>query len=58
MGSSDSDLEKVKKVLLECPRIEMICLDVANGYTQSFVDAVVRVRESFPSKIIMAGMCS
>lgn len=33
----------------------MICIDVANGYTQVFVDGVVRVRAAFPSKIILAG---
>ena len=32
-----------------------ICLDVANGYTDYFVDRVQRVRQIFPEAIIMAG---
>jgi GMP reductase len=32
-----------------------LCLDVANGYTQRFVDFVKGVRESWPEKIIIAG---
>lgn len=32
-----------------------ICIDVANGYTQDFVDHCARVRENFPDSIIMAG---
>jgi len=31
------------------------CLDVANGYTQRFIDFVKEVREQWPSKIIIAG---
>ena len=32
-----------------------ICLDVANGYTQKFVDYVKEVREEWPEKTIIAG---
>lgn len=34
---------------------DKICLDVANGYTESFLDFVKRVREAQPDKVIMAG---
>lgn len=33
----------------------MICLDVANGYTEMFVDCVRRARERFSTAIILAG---
>jgi GMP reductase len=33
----------------------MLCLDVANGYTELFVDCVRKVRERFPKHIILAG---
>lgn len=33
----------------------LICIDVANGYTETFVNHVKKVRESFPASIIMAG---
>jgi GMP reductase len=31
------------------------CLDVANGYTQKFVDFIKEVREKWPTKILIAG---
>ena len=33
----------------------MICLDVANGYSQYFVDTVSKYREAFPQHTIIAG---
>lgn len=53
-GSSKDDFENLKTVLnkVSC---NMICLDIANGYSQHFVDSLKRVREEFPDKIIMAG---
>ena len=35
--------------------METICLDVANGYSEAFVEAVRQVRAKFPSKTIVAG---
>jgi len=35
--------------------VKFICIDVANGYMESFVDYCVKVRETFPDKIIIAG---
>lgn len=53
-GSSDSDFNKLCAILkvIDYP---MICLDIANGYSQHFVDTLKRVRSTFPNKIIMAG---
>jgi GMP reductase len=34
---------------------DFFCLDVANGYTQRFIDYVKNVRERWPNKIIIAG---
>jgi len=34
---------------------DFFCLDVANGYTQRFIDYVKNVREIWPDKIIIAG---
>ena len=34
---------------------DFFCLDVANGYTQKFVDFVREVKERWPEKIIIAG---
>lgn len=35
------------------PEIGYICLDVANGYTESFVQFVKSTRESYPTKTII-----
>ena len=34
---------------------KFFCLDVANGYSQTFIDFVTEVREKWPEKIIIAG---
>lgn len=54
IGSSKKERENAKLILkqLDTP---FICIDVANGYTQNFVNCVREVRELFPDKIIMAG---
>ena len=35
--------------------IEAVCIDVANGYTEAFVDFVRRFRERYPDVMLMAG---
>ena len=49
------DYITAKAVLKEWPDVKFICIDVANGYQQNFVDFVSRVREELPDKIIIAG---
>ena len=53
-GTSDDDFAQLKKIVGNLP-VNFICLDVANGYSQPFVDFVARVRDAFPNKVIMAG---
>lgn len=53
-GSSDSDYENLLKVM-QAVDYPMICLDIANGYSQHFVNVLRKVRAAFPNKIIMAG---
>lgn len=53
-GRNETDMANLKKIAKEIP-IEFICLDVANGYSEYFVDFVKEARESFPDSIIMAG---
>lgn len=43
----------LRDILTQLPQIEYICLDVANGYTQTFVDFVRRTREEFPKHTII-----
>ncbi len=54
LGTTDSDHDKLKAVHAKSP-IDKICLDVANGYTEKFVDTVKATREAFPNATIMAG---
>ena len=54
-GTGDVDSEKLKQILSVFPSIDFICIDVANGYSEYFVDYVKRTRDTFPDKIIMAG---
>lgn len=54
-GISDFDLNKTKNILHKIPSISMIMIDVANGYTESFVETVKKYRKTFHDKIIIAG---
>ncbi len=49
------DMESIDKVMAALPGANKICLDVANGYTERFIDFLRDVRKHHPKKIIMAG---
>lgn len=54
IGITDQDFEKLNDIIKKVP-VSMICLDVANGYTERFVECVKRVRDKYKDKVIMAG---
>ncbi|XP_044746860.1 GMP reductase 1-like [Coccinella septempunctata] len=54
-GTAEADFQRLSEVLKAVPTISFICLDVANGYSQHFVDFVRKVRATFPSHTIIAG---
>lgn len=54
MGIGEADLKKFDEVK-QAAAIQNVCIDVANGYSQYFVDFVKRFREKNPSVVIMAG---
>ena len=54
LGIGEADFEKFKVVSSKV-KLPLICIDVANGYMQSFVEFVAKVRESSPLSVIMAG---
>lgn len=54
-GTSESDFSKLGAILALTPQLNFICIDVANGYSEHFVEFLQRVRESFPGKTICAG---
>jgi len=54
-GVSEVDFERMEKIFDLFPFLNFICIDVANGYAESFVEFVQRVRERYPEKTIVAG---
>jgi GMP reductase len=54
IGIKEDDILRLRAIAGRY-RVEMICIDVANGYTERFVEVVKRVRSEYPDKIIMAG---
>jgi len=54
IGTTDADLAKLAKVRKKVP-VRLLCLDVANGYAEKFLDTVKRARDENPESIIMAG---
>ncbi|XP_012266344.1 GMP reductase 1-like [Athalia rosae] len=54
-GTSQEDFERLSSILKSVPELSFICLDVANGYSQHFVEFVRRVRFAFPDHTIIAG---
>jgi GMP reductase len=54
-GSSDDDFARLGRILANHPKLEFICIDVANGYAETFVEFVSKVRAAFSDKTIVAG---
>lgn len=54
-GTGESDLTKIKKVIDTHPKLKFICIDVANGYSEHFVEFVKSTRQLFPDMTILAG---
>lgn len=52
-GSGKGDFEKLSQILNTVPEVRFVCLDVANGYSEHFVEYVRSVREAFPEHVIM-----
>ena len=54
-GTSDADFKRLEEILALDERLIFVCIDVANGYSEHFVNFVARVRAAFPSHILVAG---
>ena len=54
-GTGKTDMEKLDKIMTQFPALRFICIDVANGYSEHFVQFVKRVREKYPTQVIIAG---
>lgn len=55
LGIKDEDFEKLSNFRFEGFAPQLLCLDVANGYTKYFVEKVIKLREELPDSIIMVG---
>jgi GMP reductase len=57
MGISGEDYSKFDAVYSAVPKgsIKYVCIDVANGYSERFVDYVKNIRDKYPELIIIAG---
>lgn len=54
-GTSDADFTKLNDILALNDSLRFICIDVANGYSEHFVQYVSKVRKQHPEKVIIAG---
>ena len=54
-GSTDESLELLKRKMAIDNQLRFICLDVANGYREDFLQFVRKVRKQFKDMIIIAG---
>ena len=55
MGITDADHKKFRTVYEQAPDIKFVCIDVANGYSERFVDFVAKFRSLYPNLAIIAG---
>ena len=61
LGTGEKDLDKLNYVFdsikgsLGVDKYPNICVDVANGYSEGFVEHLAKIRELYPKSILMAG---
>ena len=55
IGISDDDWNKFQSIYRQSSKIKYLCIDVANGYTEKFIDIVKRTRDQYPDLTIIAG---
>lgn len=53
-GITESDLDKTHEIIRHVP-VKYLCVDVANGYSEKFIDTVQELRERYPCLVIIAG---
>ncbi len=55
IGSHDKEIEKLQAIIANVPELKMICVDIANGYSEHFLGQIKKIRALFPDKVLMAG---
>jgi len=54
-GIGKADMDKLETILTAVPSISFICVDVANGYSQAFVNFIKSIRAKHARHTIIAG---
>lgn len=54
-GITDADSERIDSTLKLSRSIKYVCIDVANGYSEKFIEYVARFRDRYPHITIIAG---
>lgn len=54
-GTGKRDADKLSLILTKQTQLKFICIDVANGYSEHFVNFVMQTRKLYPNKVIIAG---
>jgi GMP reductase len=54
-GITQADRTKIDIILQSVPGVQYVCIDVANGYSESFIDFVKQFRQTYPGITIIAG---
>ena len=54
-GTGKNDSRKIAEIFEVNPQLKFICIDVANGYSEHFVNFVHQTRKQYPDKVIIAG---
>ena len=56
IGTSDADFIKLVEVIGNVgDDLKYVCMDIANGYSEHFVEHICKVRTQFPRLVIIAG---
>jgi IMP dehydrogenase/GMP reductase len=56
VGTSQSDLDKLEHFIKMFGRPPLnVCVDVANGYTETFVSTVTKLRDKYPNTTLLVG---
>lgn len=54
-GTSKQDFDKLELIMTGDNNFKYICIDVANGYSEHFIEFCKMVRARFPYKVLIAG---
>lgn len=55
MGITQDDASKFRAVYAGSNSVKYVCIDVANGYSERFLDYVNSIRDEYPNLVIIAG---